>query len=294
MWLQDLRNGTALLVTHQQRLGIRGMAPGAKEEHELGWFGWSVIRDISRDGRKILFEEEGDGGGPNYTVFLRDTDGSPPVRIGEGLAMAISPDAKWAITKPPKGGPLNLVPTGAGQSRQLTHDAISYDAVSWFLDGKRLLVVGIEAGHGARDYLIDLSNGDSKPITPEGVAGRRFSPDESSTVVLGPDGKWGIWPLAGGGGIHLIPGLDSNYNVTGWSPDGGSVYAISSRRGNQAAMVYRVNTVTGKMELWRTFGSEVAAGGAGVGGPLLSNDGNAYAYVYSRVLSEAYAVTGLK
>ena len=293
MWLQDLRNGTALLVTHQQRLGIRGLAPGAKEERELGWFGWSVLRDISRDGRKILFEEEGNGGGPNYTVFLRDTDGSPPVRMGEGLAEALSPDAKWAITKPPKGGPLNLVPTGAGESRQLTHDAISYDAVRWFLDGKRLLAVGIEAGHGARDYLIDLSNGDSKPITPEGTAGRRLSPDESSTVVLGPDGKWGIWPLAGGG-IHLIPGLDSNYNVTGWSPDGGWVYAISSRRGNQAAMVYRVNTVTGKMELWRTFGSEVAAAGAGVGGPLLSSDGNGYAYVYSRVLSEAYAVTGLK
>ena len=72
------------------------------------------------------------------------------------------------------------------------------------------------------------------------------------------------------------------------------MYAISSRRGDQAAKVYRVNTATGKMELWRTFGAELAAGGAGVGGPLLSSDGTAYAYVYSRVLSEAYAVTGLK
>jgi hypothetical protein len=80
------------------------MAPGGKEERELGWFGWSIPRDISRDGRKILFEEEGNGGGPNYTVFLRDTDGSPPVRIGEGLALTLSPDAKWAITKPPRVG----------------------------------------------------------------------------------------------------------------------------------------------------------------------------------------------
>ena len=79
VWLQDMRNGTALMVTHQQRIGIRGMAPGGKEERELGWFGWSIVRDISRDGQEILFEEEGNGGGPNYTVFLRDTDGSPPV-----------------------------------------------------------------------------------------------------------------------------------------------------------------------------------------------------------------------
>ncbi|MGO9086168.1 MAG: protein kinase domain-containing protein, partial [Candidatus Sulfotelmatobacter sp.] len=126
MWLEDLRNGTVLTVANHARLGIRGMAPGGKEERELGWFGWSQLRDISQNGRKILFEEEGDGGGPNYTVFLRDTDGSPPARIGEGVAGAISPDGKWVITKPAKGGPLSLVPTGTGETRQLTHDAVSY------------------------------------------------------------------------------------------------------------------------------------------------------------------------
>ena len=42
--------------------------------------------------RKVLFEEEGDGGGADYTVFLGDTDGSPPVRIGTGLGLAISPE----------------------------------------------------------------------------------------------------------------------------------------------------------------------------------------------------------
>ena len=85
--------------------------------------------------------------------------------------MAISPDGKWVITKPAKGGPLSLVPTGAGEARPLTHDAISYGTVRFLPDGKRLLASGIEAGHGGRDYLIDLSSGDSKPITPEGIAG---------------------------------------------------------------------------------------------------------------------------
>jgi len=292
MWLEDLRNRTALMVTQQQRIGIRGTAPGGKEERELGWFGWSLLRDISRDGRKILFEEEGDGGGPNYTVFLRDTDGSPPSRIGDGNAMAISPDTKWVITKPAKGGPLSLVPTGAGEARQLTHDAISYLSVRWLPDGKRLLAAGIEAGHGARDYLIDLSNGNSKPITPEGIAGVNLSPDGRSTAVLGPDGKWGIWSLEGGG-IRLIPGLDSSYYVNGWSPDGRSVYAISSRASEKTAKVYQVNTVTGKMQLWRTFGAE-AAGVSSVGAPRFSSDGTAYAYIYVRVLSQAYVVTGLK
>jgi eukaryotic-like serine/threonine-protein kinase len=292
MWLEDLRNGTALMVTHQQRIGIRGMAPGGKEERDLGWFGWSLLRDISQDGRKILFEEEGDGGGANYTIFLRDTDGSPPARIGEGVAEALSPDTKWVITKPAKGGPLSLVPTGAGESRQLTHDSISYNQVHWLQDGKRVLADGIEAGHGARDYLIDLNDGNSKPITPEGVAGVRLSPDGRSTAVLGPDEKWGIWPLEGSE-IRLIPGLDAKYRVIGWAPDGGSVYAISSRERDKNAKVYQVNIVTGKMELWRTFGAETAAGVSSVGAPHLSRDATAYAYVYVRVLSQAYVVTGL-
>jgi len=293
MWLQDIRNGVALMTTHQERLGIRGLAPGAKEERELGWLGWSLLRDISRDGKKVLFEEEADGGGPNYTVFLRDTDGSPPVRIGEGEGRAISPDDKWVITKPVRGGPLSVVPTGAGEARQLTHDNVSYGGVRYLPDGKHLLAAGIEAGHGARDYLIDVSNGNASPITPEGIVGTQLAPDGLKVAVTGPDGKWGIWPLDGSG-LRPIPGLDAKYYISDWSPDGASVYALSSQRREGVARTYRVNVVSGKMDFWKTFGADLPAGGAGVGGPHFSGDGNAYAYVYDQVLSEAYVVKGLK
>jgi eukaryotic-like serine/threonine-protein kinase len=295
MWLEDERNGAVLAVANHIRLGIRGMAPGGKEEHELGWFGWSGLRDISRDGRKILFSEEGDGGGPNYTVFLRDTDGSPPARIGDGLAESISPDGKWVITKPAKGGPLSMVPTGAGEARQLTHDAVSYDNARFFPDGKRVLAFGIEAGHGGRDYLIDVSSGDSKPITPEGIVGTRISPDGRSVAVRSPDGKRGIWSLDKGE-FHPIAGLDG-YNVIAWTPDGESVYVAPIAHGSllsKSAKVSRVNVQTGKIEPWKTFGEATGAGGAAIATPQLSSDETAYAYIYNRVLSEAYVVTGLK
>ncbi len=150
----------ALTIAQHVRIGIRGTSPGDTEERELGWFGWSIPRDFSRDGKKVLFEEEGEGGGPNYTVFLRDTDGSPPVRIGEGRAEAISPDNKWVITQPIEQGALRVVPTGAGEARHLTHDNIRYTNIRYLPDGKHLLAVGIEAGHGGRDYLIDVGNGE--------------------------------------------------------------------------------------------------------------------------------------
>ena len=293
MWLEDSRDGTLLSVANHTRLDIRGKGPDAKEERELGWFGWSELRDISRDGRKILFEEEGDGGGPNYTVFLRDTDGSPPARLGEGLAGAISPDGKWVVTKPAKAGAFSLVPTGAGESRQITHDNVSYGTVRFLPDGKHLLATGIEAGHGGRDYLIDVSSGDSKPITPEGIAGVQISPDGKSVVVRGPDGQLGIWPLDGGG-LRPIPGLEAKYSALGWAPDGGSVYVMLNDRLRTVAEVSQVNIQTGKMEPWKTFGAGTSAGLSSIGAPHLSADGNAYAYLYIRVLSEAYEVKGLR
>lgn len=293
MWLEDARNGTVLTVTNHTRLDIRGKGPGATEERELGWFGWSELRDISADGRKVLFEEEGDGGGPNYTVFLRDTDGSPPARLGEGVAGAISPDGKWVITRPTKDGALSLVPTGAGESKPITHDAVSYGVIRYMPDGKHVVATGIEAGHGGRDYLIDVSTGDSKPITPEGIAGIAISPDGKNIAVRGPDGKRGIWPLDGSG-FRPIPGLDSKYSIVGWTPDGTSLYVALNQRLSHVAEVSRVDITTGKMEPWRTFGGGGTAGVASVGLPHLSSDGNSYAYIYVRVLSEAYVVKGLK
>ena len=292
MWLQDIRNGIPLILTDQKRIGLRGVSPGGKEERELGWLGWAIPSDISRDGKKVLFEEEADGGGPNYTVFLRDTDGSPPVRIGEGRGLAISPDSKWVITKPAKGGPLSVVPTGAGEARQLTHDNVDYTAARYLPDGKQLLAGGIEAGHGARDYLIDLSNGNAKPITPEGVEGTLLSPDGHSVVVVGPDGGWGIWPLEGGG-LRPLPGIDSRYYVTGWAPDGASLYVGESHSHERTVKIFRANVTTGKMDVWKTFGDSLPTG-ANAGSMLFSSDGSAYVYLYDQILSQAYVVKGLK
>lgn len=93
--------------------------------------------------------------------------------------------------------------------------------------------------------------------------------------------------------MRPIPGLDSTYYVSRWSPDGASLYVASSKIQEKLAKVFLVNIATGKMQLWKTFG-ENAAGMDGAGAPLFSTDGSAYAYVYSSTLSEAYVVTGLK
>ena len=292
MWLQDIRNGMPLILTDQKRIGLRGLAPGGKEEKELGWLGWSIPGDISRDGKKVLFEEEADGGGPNYTVFLRDTDGSPPVRIGEGNALAISPDSKMGHHAARQRRPAEV---GSDRSRRSsTIDTGQHRLCHRALSARRqtLLAAGIESGHAARDYIIDLSTGDAKPLTPEGIDGVSLSPDGRSTSVIGPEGKWGIWPIEGGG-FHPIPDLDPKYAVAGWSPDGTSLYVSVNRMAERTAKLSRVNITTGKMEPWREFG-QTTAPGSSAGPPHFSVDGSAYEYVYVQTLSQAFAVRGLK
>jgi hypothetical protein len=151
---------------------------------------------------------------------------------------------------------------------------------------------GIEPGHGARDYLIDVSNGNSRPLTPEGFVGRLLSPDGRLVAVVGPDGTRGFWPLDGGG-FHAIPGVDRKYGVVGWTPDGTAVYVVANRLGEKTVKLSRVNITTGKMDFWKALGDGLPTG-ATAGGPLFSADGNAYAYDYDQTLSEAYVVRGLK
>jgi len=190
---------------------------------------------------------------------------------------------------------LFLVPTGAGETRQLTHDNVSYRSAKYFPDGKRLLASGIEPGHGVRDYVIDAKSGDSKPLTPEGISGTRVSPDGQSVIMVGPDGNEGIWSM-NGGGLRPIAGLDSKYYISSWGPDGSFVY-VSPMGQNESifgAKVYKLSLSTGKLEYWKTFGANLPAGTVAVSAPRFSDKGDAYAYVHVQVLSQVYVAKGLK
>ncbi len=204
------------------------------------------------------------------------------------------------ITKPAKGGALNLVPTGAGEARKLTHDDVSYAAVTFFPDGKRLLALGIEPGHGGRDYIIDVNSGDSKPVTPEGVGGIELSPDGKKRGSARARREARDVDAGGGGlqpeNLHPLAAIGPRDAIIGWTPDGQSLYVVPDRRGAAAlrtAKVNRFNIQSGKMEPWKTFGEETGAGVTVVAPPDLSSDGTAYAYLYVRILSEAYVVKGL-
>ena len=132
------RDGRVLLEQDIWRTAVVAVTAGQARERDLSWLDYSAVADISADGSTVLFSETSEGGGPGGSVYLRKTEGSPAVRLGEGMAAALSPEGRWAATIP-RNAPTQLVllPTGVGEARSLGTRGLTYVGAAWFPDGKR-------------------------------------------------------------------------------------------------------------------------------------------------------------
>ena len=296
------QDGRVLLARSDRRREVMALYDGATKEHDLSWLDYSYPADISADGKTLLFDEEGIGGGVQYgdaqdltyAVYIRNTDGSPAIRLGEGAAAALSPDQKWAIVQTPRSPEqLRLLPTGAGEGQSLTNDAINHQWARWFPDAKRLVFSGNEPEHGVRLYTQDVSGGKPKPISPEGVDAVSFaiSPDGQFVVGIGPDQKGYLFPVQSGD-PRLVSGMEPGDIPINWSQDGQSIFLY--RSGEVPAKVYRVELATGKKSVWKQIAPLDPTGVSTIGPILMTPDGKTYVYGFHRTLGDLYLVEGLK
>jgi Tol biopolymer transport system component len=287
------RGGRILLARQGNQREMRVLRPGEAQERDLSWLDWTYPRDISGDGNVVLFDESGYGGGPGYSVFVRKTDGSPAVRLGEGNGQALSPDGKLVISipiTPPYR--IVLLPTGAGQPRRL-EGSVEVHSARWFSDGRRILIEGHEAGRGARLFGQDLAGGGPRAITPEGVrlfSGGELSHDGRWVAAIGPDQKAYIYPVDGGE-PRPIPGWGDNDELCGWSDDGRSLFVYA--HGELPAKVVRLDLATGKRQPWREILPTDSAGVVTIVPLLFTPDGRSYVYSYPRITSQLYVGEGL-
>ncbi|MFZ0899110.1 MAG: protein kinase [Candidatus Sulfotelmatobacter sp.] len=296
------RDGRVLLARADRRREVMALSDGATKERDLSWLDYSYPADLSADGKTLLFDEEGIGGGVQYgdvqdltyAVYIRSTDGTPAIRLGEGGAAALSPDQKWVIIATPSSPQqLRLLPTGAGETQSLTNDSINHQWARWFPDGKRFVFSGNESGKGVRLYTQDVSGGKPKPISPEGVDAQAFaiSPDGQSVVGIGPDQKGYFYP-ASGGDPRIVDGMEPGDIPINWSQDARSIYLY--RTGEVPAKVYRLELATGKKTVWKQIAPLDPTGVSTIGPILMTPDGKTYVYGFHRTLGDLYLVEGLK
>jgi serine/threonine protein kinase/WD40 repeat protein len=302
MLLDIAKDGRILLMRASWRRELLGVSGPDRKERELSWLDYSYPADLSGDGKTLLFDEEGGGGaldysksgGFSYAVYLRKTDASAAVLLGEGGAVSLSPDTKWAIAQT-QGSPsqLRLLPTGTGEPKQLTKDEVNHSWARWFPDQKRILFSGNEPGKGVRLYVLDLASNRSQPISPEGVHGTAFaiSPDSQFVSGIGPDQNGYLYPV-NGDEPRAIAGLKPGEQPIAWSSDSRSLYIYQP--GELPARVYLLNLQTGQRTPWGQLMPSDPAGVENIGPILLTPDAKNCVYGYHRMLADLYLVEGLK
>jgi len=293
--LEDVSaDGRVLVSLNSTRLAMEHTTLGSKEGVDLGWHDWNSPRDISRDGKFVLFEDASEAAGPNYAVATRKVDGELPVKLGDGSSGGLSPDGKWAISISPIPAPkIMLLPIGAGQSQSINVSGLDHVTSGWarFLtDGERLAVNGDASGHAARCYTVEVSTGKATAVTPEGILCGPSSPDSRSIIGTAADRSIAIYSLDGGP-IRSIPNFGSTFVAVQWSEDGAALYCY--RQGEFPSKVYRVDIATGKLTVIQELKPGVSAGVVLLAPIVVSRDGERFAYAYNQTLSALYLITGL-
>ena len=295
--LHDIGRDGSVLVEREISTREIDFASGVDpKERDLSWLDQSYLAALSPDGKAVLLSEGGQGGGPRGAVYLRKSDGSPASQLGEGYAFDLSPDRKWALTVPVSQDRVVLLPTGAGQAREIRVDNLTVSGGGFVPpDGKRIAIGAVEPGHGFRLWVLDASGGGKpRPVSPEGLTGNggAMSPDGKFFAANGPDGRLTLYPLDGGD-PRPIEGVSVPESPVQWSGDGQYLYL--ARFGEVPVPIDRFHIATKKREPWKQLAPTDRAGLVRIEAIALTRDGQSYAYSFNRVTnSDLYVVTGWK
>ncbi|HKU24885.1 MAG TPA: protein kinase family protein, partial [Candidatus Sulfotelmatobacter sp.] len=285
-------DGTAIIAIDDRERKIFFASLRANEERELTWLDRAVLVAISPDGKQVLFHEGGKGGGAYGTVFLRKTDGSAAVRLGEGYARALSPDQKWVLTGTPSTPPrFWAIPTGAGEPVELKPALENVNPIGFAADNHRILLTGNEPGHQVRTFLFDSGPGKLQPLTAEGVRGM-LSPDGKFIGIRGNDGSPEIVAVDAAAPPRVVKGAKPTDRFLQLSEDGRAAFVADVS--GLTAKVFRVEIDTGQRQLIKTLEMKDPTGGFGITRVAVTPDGQYFAYNTLRQLSELYLLQGLR
>jgi len=296
-------DGRVLLAGDRQDSAIFGLAPGDTKERSLNALSVANVSDITRDGRFIALTEF-EAGGLNYGVYVRRTDGSTPVRIGEGVAWGFSPDGKSLIATTFTPPALFVLPIGAGEPKRYSIGLDQFQTAQ-FLTNDRIVVIGNAAGRLSRAYVMNINDGKLQPITPEFSVhqyeiGANDIPVLISPLLVSLDGsrmmikdgaKVTIYSPTGEK-LGSVQGIEHGDQMLQWASDGKTIFISNPE--HSKARIFRLDPVTGRRTLFREIAPLDPAGFLNSPRVVITPDGSAYAYDGFRMLSDLYLVEGLK
>jgi Tol biopolymer transport system component len=230
-------------------------------------------------------------------VFTRDMTGNSTIRLGQGSAVALSPDHQWALVLRQNLSPPDyvLLPTGVGQQQAVSTGNVIPFPGQFFSDSKHILFGGHEAGHGSRVYVTSLEGGQPHAISPEGYTlgpyPHSISPDGKRVAAVTSEGITLI-SADGSGDPQPVRSSQPGETPIRWSKDGDSLFV--GQRGETSCTVSRLELATGARTPWKTVSPTDLAGVVGVACPRMAADEQHYVFGYTRNLSDLFLVEHLK
>jgi eukaryotic-like serine/threonine-protein kinase len=289
-------DGRVLLSQGFGRFSVAVCCLGGASERELAVLTRSQLSGLAADGQATLISEGAEtAGGLDGVPYLLSTDGAQRLRLGAGRPLALSPDAKRALSFLPAPPRLIELSTGPGDPRSVDLAELTPcttpRCAAWSADGQRLFLIAHEEGRPARIF-VRRSEKSWQPVTPEGVfnAGSwAIAPRAEKVAALGPDGTVSLYSVDDGPPHPLV---GESGTPVHWSADGAWLYLRGP--GDVPARVYRRNLLTDRVEPWKELIPADAAAVIIIDGPILSADGRSYAYGVGRTFNDLYLAVGLK
>jgi DNA-binding winged helix-turn-helix (wHTH) protein len=292
MVLQDINARGDVLITRtnpRMAMFLGNLENGSTEDISL--LDWSRAVALTPDGRLLLFDESGEGGGKQYSVYLYNTASRASERLGEGRAMDLSTDGRWALTQAADDpNKVTLISVNPRKSSPVSTDGLIYQWAKFFPDSDcpEILFGASQPGQRLQLYRQQLPGGHPQPIAGKAELSKVIINDEGN-LVAGLDGEWRISVL------DLRTGTIRSVNNTK------SVVPVRFMNGNQilasyydngAIILSTLDTASGEMLLYRRFAMVDRAGTAQISPLRISRDMKQFVYSRSQTLSDLFTISG--
>jgi hypothetical protein len=285
-------SGKVLLesVRFQIEMGVKRSGETVPRDIENG----VDIGAMSTDGALVLFNRFK---GTDYEAFVRKSDGTAAIKIGQGYGSGITADGSMvAALQNSELHKLFFYPTGAGDPRVIDLGELSAafgtfeNDVTFSRDGKWAAFSAFNPQGEVRDYLLDMHDGKLRSISPAGCRAGKLSPDGTRLATFAIAAEKFVMADVASGKVSDIPGLEKDEEVLGWNLDSHQVIVWNNEL---PARISLVDVISGKRQLVQTV-EPLAMLGSMYARMVTSGDGKIAVYRHRRGLYAIYIAEGLQ
>jgi DNA-binding winged helix-turn-helix (wHTH) protein len=291
MLLRDINSaGDVLIARATSRMTMQAGTFGGKTE-DISWLDWSRAVAISSGGNQVLFDESGQGGGSRYSVYLYDANKRFSELLGEGRAVDLSPDGRWALTQDARDlKTLSLISINDRLVKPIAAEGLEIAWAKFFpCEGSlEILMAANDPGKPLQLYRQHLPDG--KPVLID-------TSMQLSTAIIDGTGHLAVGP-AGNSAIAVVDltngsarSLDNPKHV--WPiafASNGQI--LTSRRDGDSLVLEFLDLATGRLRPFQRVDTADPVGVADISPIFVSKDLHTFVYSHLQTLSTLYWVSG--